>query len=207
MGRIIKEARFSQPQLRGNYEKHPFRVMIYGIMISVCILFTMLTVAYIFTRVNSNMPSFSLPKTFYVSTIMLLLSSACLFVTKSKFENDDAQGFKLFYILAFALGILFVVGQVIGWIEMNNNGLSLLQNNGVSYIYLLSGTHVVHVIVGILLLLYGLMLSIRKLNDPAISLVFFTDPARKFKLKMVSFYWHAMSAIWLLLLLFFSIFH
>jgi cytochrome c oxidase subunit 3 len=91
------------------------------------------------------------------------------------------------YITLF-LGVLFVAGQYVAWLQLRSEGLYLATNPSSSFFYLLTAVHALHVLGG----LGGLLYVIRKLSKSIL---------RRNQLVATARYWHFMGILWLYLLL------
>ena len=72
---------------------------------------------------------------------------------------------------------------------------------GAAYLYLLSGVHFLHVIAGIPFLVQFIITSRKKMKEPVSVLVYFSDPAKKLRLRLLSMYWHFLDGLWIFLVL------
>lgn len=165
---------------------------------SITMMFVALTSAYIVRRSAGNWMDFRLPNMFFISTVVILLSSVALEMSYRAFLVKKAQVYRLWLVLAAILGIGFCVTQVLGWQQLEHIGVPVNGNPSGSFIYAISGLHVAHVVGGILAL--GIALY------HAFSLPFFVSDERKNRFKMVLQYWHFVDILWIYLLIFFLVF-
>jgi len=89
--------------------------------------------------------------------------------------------------ISIALGVAFLAGQSVAWRVVESS----LADSGVStsFFYILTGTHAIHVLGGIVALLYALTLTwSRKPYE-----------RRRIVVDVTSWYWHVMAALWILL--------
>jgi len=134
-----------------------------------------------------------LPPILYFNTLTLVASSATLEVARRQIgaymtgPRDHAAPSRWLY-LTLCLGLLFVAGQYIAWLQLRAQGLFLATNPNSSFFYVLTGIHAIHVAGG----LGGLARVLRKLNKAVL---------RKSTLDATSRYWHFMGALWVYLLL------
>ena len=69
-------------------------------------------------------------------------------------KSDDSNMLKRFLSLTILCGLLFFVFQVLGWKDLVDNGKFLSGNNvASSYLYVLTLTHFVHLVGGVVALL------------------------------------------------------
>lgn len=141
---------------------------------------------------------FSLPRMLYATTAILLASSATLSLAQRKLaesasaKRDEAkqlysEGLSWLYG-TLALGIFFVVGQILGWRILADQGLFLSSNPSASFFYVLTATHALHLLGG----LGGLLYVLRKLSKA-------NGRVHSTGLRAFSLYWHFMDGLWLYL--------
>lgn len=165
---------------------------------SITMMFVALTSAYIVRRSGGNWQEFRLPNMFYVSTVVILLSSMALEMSYKSFLAEKAKVYRSWLVVTMVLGLIFCVTQYLGWQQLYNGGIPLNGNPSGSFIYAISGLHVAHVGGGILALSMALY--------HALSLPFFVSEERENRFKMVLQYWHYVDILWIYLLIFFLIF-
>jgi cytochrome c oxidase subunit 3 len=140
---------------------------------------------------------FTLPPVLYLNTLVIIASSVTLELarrriaafmngdrTRNKGQENPAQWL---YITLF-LGLLFVAGQTLAWIQLRSQGFGLASNVSYSFFYVLTVAHALHVSGG----LGGLVRVIWKLNRSVL---------RRSTLDATSRYWHFMGVLWLYLLM------
>jgi cytochrome c oxidase subunit 3 len=135
----------------------------------------------------------ALPGILYVNTLVLLASSIALEVARRQVgafmgarTAHVTNPARWLYITLF-LGLLFVAGQYIAWLQLRTQGLYLATNPNSSFFYVLTAMHALHISGG----LGGLVRVIRRLNKSLL---------RKSTLDATSRYWHFMDALWVYLL-------
>jgi len=139
---------------------------------------------------------FTLPPVLYFNTLVLLASGGVLEVARKRVAAfvRGVQRLRsvplLWLCFTMGLGLLFVAGQYVAWLQLRSQGLYLATNPSSSFFYLFTTIHALHVLGG----LAGLTLVIWRLSKPAPTL-------RMSTLNTVSYYWHFMGALWLYLLL------
>jgi cytochrome c oxidase subunit III len=136
----------------------------------------------------------ALPRILYFNTLVLLLSSVTLEVARRRFRSFiyGAEGQRVATQRALyatlGLGLLFIAGQYMAWLQLKAEGLYLATNPSSSFFYVLTAVHGLHVLGGLL----GLIYVIRKLNRSVL---------RRSTLNATSHYWHFMDILWVYLLL------
>lgn len=165
---------------------------------SIVMMFVALTSAYIVRRSAGNWVEFRLPDVFFISTVIILLSSVSLELSYRSFLNGKTTGYRGWLILTIILGALFCYTQYIGWLKLYDIGMPLNGNPSGSFLYAITALHVAHVVGGIGALLVALF--------HAFHLPYFVSEERKVRFQMVLYYWHFVDVLWIYLLIFLLIF-
>jgi cytochrome c oxidase subunit 3 len=162
---------------------------------SIVMMFAAFTSAYIVRQAQGNWLEFRLPEWFLWSTLIIVASSFSIHFAYKNFVSRNISTYKNLYLLTFALGVLFVITQYLGWLAMHESGVELTGNPAGSFVYVISGVHALHVLGGLAALSIGL-LKLYILPDG------FSEK-RKTRFKMMVHYWHFVDILWIYLLLFF----
>ena len=89
--------------------------------------------------------------------------------------------------ITVVLGAGFLIGQWLAWAELHNRGFYVSTNPSSSFVYLLTGTHAVHLAGGIIALLWAAITSL--LRKPI--------EARRIVVDIAAWYWHFMLVLWI----------
>lgn len=190
----------------GGKYMNPFIIVVNFVMAGIVVLFFALSYGYIFTM-GSGWIEFKLPKVFWLSTVCILAVSFFLRRSQRYYDLDRPAPLRRSILIAMIMASLFIVCQVIGWTELYSSGKNLQISPSVSYLYVLTGLHAAHVLVGIIFLIVAVYRFWINTLDPVKSLLFFTDPARKARLKMLCTYWHTIDFLWVFIFLAFLFKH
>jgi cytochrome c oxidase subunit 3 len=174
---------------------HPKVFGLWISMASIMMMFAALTSAYIVRQAAGNWLEFQLPNQFFISTGVILLSSVTLHMAYRSFLNGKEVLYQSLLIISLVLGLLFVVLQYSGWLEMEQIGVYLKGNPSGSFVYVISGLHAAHVLGGVAAILVSVIFSF--------VLKYRVTKRRKTRLKLVLHYWHFVDFLWIYLLLFF----
>ena len=101
--------------------------------------------------------------------------------------------------------IIFMICQYIGWSDLFSRQLFIGTDNSSSYLYLISGLHFAHVLTGLPFLILFLNTARIKMKEPVSVLIYFSDPEKRLKLRLLTIYWHFLDILWIYLVLFFFV--
>jgi cytochrome c oxidase subunit 3 len=140
-----------------------------------------------------------MPKILLLSTALIIASSGTLELARRKLKEAFEDKYKVWLLLTTALGAAFVVSQLLAWRQLVRQGVYVATNPHSSFFYLLTATHGIHLMGGLIALVY-LLLRTRRLDTGERALA-----NRSAVADAVSLYWHFMDGLWiyLFLLLFF----
>jgi len=176
---------------------HPHKFTLWVAIASILMMFAGLTSAFI---VKSNLVGWRdivMPKIFWVSTVVIVLSSLTIQMALRAFRQREMKNYRLLMGLTVLLGIAFVVLQWLGFKELWDK--QNITFKGVSaagqFLYVIFGLHALHVIGGV------------------VTLTVLFAKAFLGKIKMYSSvpvevaatYWHFVDILWIYLLIFFIV--
>ncbi len=174
----------------------PKQFMLWGMMGSLILLFTGIMVAYLIHWVDEDWLSFGLPTWFYMSTTLILLSSFSFHWAIQYTREDDLEKIKQWMALTVFLGIGFMLTQYLGWRTLFSEGSDFQAATSYAFLYVLSGIHALHVLVGIII---NLILLVRvhgfKIHSKAMT-----------GINRGALYWHFVDGLWLYVFIFLLIF-
>lgn len=176
----------------GGYSGTPRRAYFTVIQLAlagIIMFFMALTSSFLVRKgVGNDWVAFSLPRILWVNTLILFASSVTIHVARRRLRGAEKLAFKRWWAATTGLGILFLGGQLIAWRQLAGQGVFLASNPSSSFFYVLTAAHGMHLLGGILALLY---VSRRNWQRSRISQVTATDVA--------SIYWHCMDGLWVFL--------
>ncbi len=154
---------------------------------AITLLFAAFTSTLLARRGEADWHVGPLPPILWVNTLVLLLSSAGLEWARRGGRQEQLDRVRRGLAVTTALGVAFLVGQVIAWRQLVAAGVYLSTNPHSAFFYLLTGTHAVHVVGGVGALGYALWMA-RRVQTPAQALAV-VDPTAT--------YWHFVDGLWL----------
>jgi cytochrome c oxidase subunit 3 len=171
-------------------------LMWFGI-ISIIMLFAGLTSAVIVRKGDGNWLHYEMPSMFLWSTIAITLSSVVLVVATMAAKKDRQPVVKASVVGTMILGLLFVAMQLKGYQQLIGQEVYFTganHNASGSFLYIISGLHLLHLAGGII----------------ALCVVFFNAFKERYNsknllgLQVFSTYWHFLGLMWIYLYVFFK---
>jgi cytochrome c oxidase subunit III len=177
-----------------DYAPPPASTAVWVLVCSISMTFLALTSALIVRQGSANdWRHLSLPRILYFNTIIILASSVALELGRrqvaaymGRSSTAIVHPGRWLYV-SLVLGVLFVAGQYVAWLQLRSQGLYLATNPNSSFFYLLTALHALHVFGG----LGGLARVISRLNRSVL---------RKSTLDATAHYWHFVDVLWIYLL-------
>ena len=164
-------------------------------MISMAMIFAGLTSAYVVRQGKGDWLKFELPQLFYVSTAIIIISSVTMNWVLSSAKNNNYKNIKLAALITLLLGLSFVVCQFKAWgtlVDQKVFFAGKYSNAAGSYLYILTGLHLFHLIGGLISLSFVWVKSLRnKYNSENL-----------LGIKLCAIFWHFLDVLWIYLFLF-----
>ena len=164
-------------------------------MISMVMIFAALTSAYVVREQKGDWLQFELPRMFYISTAIIIISSVTMNWAVSSAKKNDFKNVKLASLLTLVLGISFVVCQFKAWgvlVDQKIFFAGKYNNAAGSFLYALTGLHMAHLAGGII----------------AISVVWVKSLMKSYNsenllgIQLCAIFWHFLDILWIYLFLF-----
>lgn len=177
-----------------NYAPPPASTGIWVLLFSITMTFLAFTSALIVRQGSAlDWQHLALPPILYFNTVVLLLSSVTLEIGRREIRGafrslqKPVTSSGRWPYITLGLGLVFVAGQYIAWLQLRSQGLYLATNPNSSFFYLLTAMHALHLLGG----LGGLVRVIHKLKHSVL---------KKSTLDATAHYWHFMDVLWIYLL-------
>lgn len=176
-------------------EKVAKPLMLFG-MVSIVMLFAGLTSAVVVRKGDGNWMEFEIPSMFLYSCIIIVVSSITLILANVAARKDQTKGVTSMIVATFLLGIAFVFTQFEGYSQLIAQEVFFTganHNASGSFLYIISGLHLLHLAGGIIALL----------------VVFFNALKARYNsknllgLQVFSMYWHFLGGMWIYLYVFY----
>ncbi len=177
-----------RPPKRRPSPKRYYTGMALGI-VSILMFFMALASAFLLRRGTGNWIPVHIPTLMWINTGVLLASSATLELARHRLAQGLLSAYRNLWLVTTALGVLFLVGQVVAWRQLVAEGIYLASNPASSFFYIFTGAHALHLFGGVAALLY---VAKRNFDESRVT--------RSVAAEVTSYYWHFMDALWLFLL-------
>jgi cytochrome c oxidase subunit 3 len=134
-----------------------------------------------------------LPKIFQFSTLTIIISSITMHMAYVAGKRLQYSKQRLYLAITILLGVIFFVLQVKAWGTLFNQGIPFVNPNASqSFIYVFTGSHLIHIFAGVMMLLNTLIRNLR--NTPQVQNIF--------RLEITSIFWHFLDILWIYLYVF-----
>ena len=183
------------PDGRGASRRASFTGL-FVLLAATTMVFAALTSAFIVRRgMSDDWISLAKPRVLWVNTVVLLASSIVLDLSRRALKNRNRSLFNFWWTVATALGILFLAGQAYAWRELKEAGIFVATNPASSFFYLLTAAHAVHLLGGVVALVYVDVQALRLQ----------LGPAKRTAIDVTAIFWHFLDGVWIFLMVLFYV--
>ena len=170
--------------------------MLWVSMISMTMFFAGLTSAYVVSRKREDWVSFDLPMSFYISTLLIVVSSITLIAAQRFLKKDHLKPSFILLLLTLVLGAGFVYFQYDGFNYLRSIGLFFTGPNSTvstSFIIGITFMHVLHLLAGLIVLLVVIYNHYKSKYSATETIGF----------ELGALFWHFVGVLWIYLFFFF----
>lgn len=179
---------------RKKFSKDTYRITVWILLAAIVMMFVALASAYIFLAGGSGWQPVRMPRTFILSTGLILISSVTMEAARRRLHREQSRSSAHWLLLTLVLGVAFVCSQLMGWKRLIADGVFISGNPHSSFFYLFTGAHGIHLLGGMTALTYLAFRSRRML--------FGVDSEKRVAATdAVSLYWHVMDGLWVCIFL------
>ena len=139
--------------------------------------------------------NFELPDAFFISLVIILVSSLTFILAKYALKQDNRKKVTLWLIATLLLGLAFIYFQFEGFRQIIDSGYNFTgptSNITMSYIYIIAVLHLAHVIAGVICLIVVIYNHFKQKYNSNNMLGF----------ELASNFWHFVDGLWVVLFLF-----
>lgn len=171
---------------------HPKKFLMWLFIVSIVMIFASLTSAYLVRKAEGNWLEFNLPQIFWYSTGILAVSSISMHLAYLAAKKDNFSLLRIAISITFVLGLAFLFMQVEGWTQLVAMNVYLVGNPSGSFVYVISGLHGFHIVMGLIVLTFAFVAAWR-LKIHAKNLT---------QIQICATFWHFLDVLWIYLFLF-----
>ncbi len=169
-----------------------WKFMVWLFIITIIMLFASQTSAYLVRRAEGNWVEFEIPQIFWVSTVVLIISSISMHFALRAAKASKQSVLKLAVAITFVFGIAFLVMQYMGWQNLQQQGVFLKGNPSGSFFYVFTGLHMAHLLLGLGILVATFIMAFRMKIDSKNTLL----------VEVCATSWHFLDLLWVYLFVF-----
>jgi cytochrome c oxidase subunit 3 len=180
-----------------NRRIHPHKFTLWVAIGSIVMMFAALTSAYIVKKNQANWLEFDLPKVFWYSTVTILASSVTIHLALKAFKAREMGRYRSLITVTAVLGLLFITLQYLGFRDLEMRNIALTgpkSNSAASFLFVITGLHMVHVLGGVIALL---VIFIRAFASR-------TKTYSALPIELAATYWHFVDVLWIYLFIFYN---
>ena len=176
---------------------HPKKFALWLFIVTVVMIFAAFTSAHIVRQADGDWLIYDIPSMHWYTSGIILLSSVFMQWAYIAAKKDKLEQVKIALTITTALGIVFLFGQLQAWDQLVDAGVFFVGNPAGSFMYIFTGIHGVHLISGVIYLIYMLISSFR----------YKVHSKNMLNMEMSATWWHFLSGLWIYLFIFLLLNH
>lgn len=176
---------------------HPKKFALWLFIVTVVMIFAAFTSAHIVRQADGDWLIYDLPTMLWYTSAIILLSSVFMQWAYMAAKKDKPEQVKLALAITTVLGILFLVGQVKVWGQLVDNNIYFNGNPAGSFLYVFTFVHALHLVSGVIYLIYMLISSYK----------YKVHAKNMLNMEMCSTWWHFLGGLWIYLFIFLLLNH
>ncbi|MEC7752391.1 MAG: cytochrome c oxidase subunit 3 [Bacteroidota bacterium] len=176
---------------------HPKKFALWLFIVTVVMIFAAFTSAHIVRQADGDWLIYDLPTMLWYTSAIILLSSVFMQWAYMAAKKDKLEQVKLALAITTVLGILFLVGQVKAWGQLVDNNIYFNGNPAGSFLYVFTFVHALHLVSGVIYLIYMLISSYK----------YKVHAKNMLNMEMCSTWWHFLGGLWIYLFIFLLLNH
>jgi cytochrome c oxidase subunit III len=174
---------------------HPQKLMMWMGMASMFMVFAGLTSAFILQKGSANWATITMPYSFWISTIAIILSSITMHKSVQYFKQRQMQQYKQMVAATLILGIAFVALQLWGFTQLYQAGIKLDGPASAGFLFVITGLHGAHMLGALVAMIILFVVTYRRR----------TKTYSTVGHEVMATFWHFVDVLWIYLLMFFII--
>lgn len=183
----------STVRLEQKKKMHPHKFTLWVAIGSILMMFAGLTSAFIVKSNQTNWVPVVIPKVFWISTAVIIISSLTMQIALRSFKQREMSQYRTLIAVTLLLGVAFIVLQWLGFQDLWAQRITFRGAGAGQFLYVIFGLHAIHVIGGIIVLI---VMFIKAFIGK-------TKLYSSVPVEVAAIYWHFVDVLWVYLLLFF----
>ncbi len=172
---------------RGIINTDPAKLGLLSFIAVVTSLFALFLSAYLMRMQLGDWRPLAEPKLLWLNTAILVLASVAFQLTRGAAKRGQPLTVKVGLIVGGACTILFLLGQLMAWRQLNASGFFMTSNPANSFFYLLTALHGLHLLGG--MWVWG-RTTLRILTGADAQSV-------RLSVELCTVYWHYLLLVWI----------
>ena len=182
-------------EYREEVKKKTSKPLLWLAIVSMVMFFGALTSGMVVKMADSSWTDIDLPDMFKVSTVVIVLSSIALHAGYVFAKRDKQGPMQIMLLMALILGLLFGVGQFLGWSQLIDSNIyptGPTSTPNSQFVYALTFFHLLHIAGGwISLIVVNIKAKRGKYNSKNL-----------LGLQLCATYWHFVDILWIYIFVF-----
>jgi len=172
---------------RGVIDTDPAKIGLLSFIAVATSLFALFLSAYLMRMRLGDWRPLDEPNLLWLNTAVLVLASVAFQFTRGATKRGQPLTVKVGLLVGGACTILFLLGQLLAWRQLNANGFFLTENPANSFFYLLTALHGLHLLGG--MWVWG-RTTLRLLTGADAESV-------RLSVELCTVYWHYLLLVWI----------
>jgi len=181
-------------KMQDTFDPKPRKFIVWLFVVSSTIMFGGFTSYYlVFAASKGKGHGLVLPDAFIYSSLVIIASSITLVLASRALKKLNFSLQRNLLWVTVILAVIFGVMQFNAWGSMVHTGATLVGNNAaISFIYVVSGMHLLHILGGVGLIINALAGSYKSLPVAKV----------QYRMEIASIFWHFIDILWIYLYVF-----
>ncbi len=174
---------------RGIVNIDPAKIGLLSFIAVVTSLFALFLSAYMMRMKLADWQPLDEPTLLWLNSVILVLASVAFELTRGGARRAQALTVKVGLVVGGACTILFLVGQLMAWQQLNASGYFMTSNPANSFFYLLTALHGLHLLGGMWVWARTTFRMLTGANAESVRL----------SVELCTVYWHYLLLVWVAL--------
>lgn len=176
---------------------HPKKFALWLFIVTVVMIFAAFTSAHIVRQADGDWLIYDIPSMLWYTSGIILLSSVFMQWAYIAAKKDKLEQVKIALTITTLLGIIFLFGQLKAWDQLVEQNVFFVGNPSGSFMYIFTGIHGLHLVSGVIYLIYMLISSFK----------YKVHSKNMLNMEMSATWWHFLGGLWIYLFIFLLLNH